>query len=277
VAPVIHFLLPSSDYDPTESAIPWQALRDAGIEVRFATPDGRPAYADRRLTDDGFSLLSPFLMTKRASLETYRRMVADERFLSPQRHDQVELGPGDGIFVPGGHAKGVRTLIESEPAQRLVVEAMSGGLPVGAVCHGVLLLARATDPGTGRSPLHGRRTTALTESMELTAWNLTRLWLRNYYRTYPETVEAEVVAALADPGDFDAGPRISRRDSPDRLDRGFTVRDGNYLSARWPGDCHRFGVDFASLVAEHFRGTVADSTDLPPITWPPSRRPGAAS
>ncbi len=261
--PVVHFLLPASDYDPTEAALPWRALRGAGIDVRFATPAGEPAFADRRLTDDGFSLLSPLLMTKRDSLDDYRRMAADPQFLAPLRHDEVELGPADGLFVPGGHAKGVRTLIESEPAQRVVADAMARDLPVGAVCHGVLLPARATDPRTGRSPLYGKRTTALTESMELTAWNLTRLWLGDYYRTYPETVQAEVTAALADPGDFDAGPRIARRDSPARLDRGFTVRAGNYISARWPGDCHRIGAEFADLVAEHAASSVADATNLP--------------
>jgi putative intracellular protease/amidase len=259
-APVIYFLLPSRDYDPTESALPWQALRDAGIEVRFATPEGEPSFADRRLTDDGFSLLSPFLMTKRDSLETYRRMTADPHFLSPLRHDEVELGSADGVFVPGGHEKGVRTLIESEPAQRVVADAMARDLPLGAVCHGVLLLARATDPSTGRSPLHGKRTTALTESMELTAWNLTRLWLRDYYRTYSETVQAEVTAALESRSDFDAGPRLPRRDSPAHLERGFTVRDGNYISARWPGDCHRIGAEFADLVIGH--RALADATSV---------------
>ncbi|MCB0876361.1 MAG: type 1 glutamine amidotransferase domain-containing protein [Solirubrobacterales bacterium] len=263
MTPTIHFLLPASDYDPTESGLPWRALRDAGVDVRFATPDGEPAYADRRLTDDGFSLLSPFLMTKRGPLDAYREMAADAAFLAPSRHDEVVLGDDDGILVPGGHAKGVRTLIESEPAQGLVADAMGRDLPLGAVCHGVLLLARATDPETGRSPLHGRRTTALTESMELTAWNLTRAWLRDYYRTYPETVQAEVTAALADPSDFDAGPRLPRRDSPERLDLGFTVRDRNYLSARWPGDCHRFGLEFAALVDEHSRSPVARATNLP--------------
>ena len=259
----IHFLLPASDYDPTESGLPWRALRDAGIDVAFATPDGEPAHADRRLTDDGFSVLSPFLMTKRGPLDAYREMTADPAFRSPRRHDEVVLGDGDGIFVPGGHAKGVRTLIESEPARHLVADAMARDLPVGAVCHGVLLLARATDPDTGRSPLYGRRTTALTESMELTAWNLTRAWLGDYYRTYPETVEAEVKAVLADPSDFEPGPRLPRRDSPDRLDLGFTVRDGNYLSARWPGDCHRFGLEFAAMVGELSRRPVARATNLP--------------
>ncbi len=249
----IHFLLPAGDYDPTESGLAWQALVDAGIEVRFATPDGTVALADRRLTDEGFSLLSPFLMTKREALATYRRMADDPHFLDPISHADVELGSDDGIYVPGGHAKGVRTLIESVPAQRLVVQAMGEGLPLGAVCHGVLLLARAIDPATGRSPLHGKRTTALTESMELTAWNLTRMWLGDYYRTYPETVQSEVTAALADPADFDAGPRFSRRDSTGKLDRGFTVRDGNYISARWPGDCHRLAAEFAELVGEHAR------------------------
>jgi putative intracellular protease/amidase len=263
VTGTIHFLLPASDYDPTEAAVPWRALRDAGVEVGFATPAGEQAFADRRLTDDGFSLLSPFLMTKRGPLDAYREMTADPAFTAPRRHDEVVLGDGDGIFVPGGHAEGVRTLIESEPAQRLVAEAMARELPVAAVCHGVLLLARATDPETGRSPLYGRRTTALTASMELTAWNLTRAWLRDYYRTYPETVEAEVTAALADPSDFEPGPRLPRRDSPERLDRGFTVRDGNYLSARWPGDCHRFGLEFAAMVGEASRSPIAGVPNLP--------------
>jgi hypothetical protein len=37
-------------------------------------------------------------------------------------------------------------------------------------------------------------------------WNLTRLYLGDYYRTYPVTVEDEVTAALARPEDFQHGP-----------------------------------------------------------------------
>jgi hypothetical protein len=29
---------------------------------------------------------------------------------------------------------------------------------------------------------------------------------------------------------------------------GFTVRDGEYLSARWPGDAHRFAAEFAAMI-----------------------------
>jgi len=30
---------------------------------------------------------------------------------------------------------------------------------------------------------------------------------------------------------------------------GFTVRDGQYLSARWPGDAHRFAHELAGMLA----------------------------
>jgi putative intracellular protease/amidase len=36
-------LLPGWDFAPTEAAVPWEAIVAAGHEVRFATPDGRPA------------------------------------------------------------------------------------------------------------------------------------------------------------------------------------------------------------------------------------------
>lgn len=60
----------------------------------------------------------------------------------------------------------MRGYLESELPQRLVAEFFAAGKAVGAICRGVVLAARATDPGTGRSVLHGRRTTALTWALE---------------------------------------------------------------------------------------------------------------
>lgn len=245
---MIVMLLPSSGFDPTESAVPWRALVAAGHEVQFATPDGKPAAADERLVSTGFSVLNPVLMTKPDALAAYAEMVASPAFQSPLAHADVKLGDEDALLIPGGHEKGVRTLMESAPAQAVCVDAFARDLPVGAVCHGVLLLARSIDPATGRSVLHGRRTTALTTGLELSGWWLTRLRLGNYYRTYDETVQSEVVAALASPSDFDAGPRFTRRDSTAHPDRGFVVRDGNYLSARWPGDVYRFAEELVTLL-----------------------------
>ncbi|WP_432026288.1 type 1 glutamine amidotransferase domain-containing protein [Streptomyces sp. 1222.5] len=251
---MILFLLPSCDYDPTEAAVPWAALREAGFEVRFATPDGRIAPADTRLTDLGFSWLSPWLMTRSAELAAYRRLAEDPWFQSPSPYADVDPGGITGLFVPGGHAPGMRTMLEDATAQKLFARAFTQGLPVGAVCHGVLLAARAEDPATGRSVLYGRRTTALTSLLELTGWNLTRFRLGRYYRTYLTTVQAEVTAALAHPADFLPGPRLPIRDTARRPGRGFTVRDGNYVSARWPGDCHRLAADYVALVRAHREG-----------------------
>ncbi|MGH8738869.1 MAG: hypothetical protein ACREVC_16055, partial [Burkholderiales bacterium] len=51
--------------------------------------------------------------------------------------------------------------------------------------------------------------------------------------------------------DFERGPLAILRDSPEHLERGFTVRDGNYLSARWPGDAHRFAAEYVGMLESH--------------------------
>ena len=92
----------------------------------------------------------------------------------------------------------------------------------------------------GKSVLHGKKTTALTEDMELFAWKVTKRKLGDYYRTYPQTVQSEVTKALGDHGVFLSGPKPFLRDTPSKPGRGFIVQDGNYISARCPGDVHRF-------------------------------------
>ena len=74
-----------------------------------------------------------------------------------------------------------------------------------------------------------------------TAWRLGR-----YYRTYPAYVEDEVRAALRDPADFVRGPRVlSKRGTETDDGPAFVVEDGNYVSARWPGDAYLFAKTFA--------------------------------
>lgn len=244
-------LLPSTGFDPTEAAVPWRALAAAGIDVRFATPDGHMAAADDRLVSGGFSILNPVLMTKADSLEAYRQMIASGAFRTPMSYGDVDLGAADGLLLPGGHAKGVKTMLESPEAQAIAAGAMLRGLPVGAICHGVVLLARSINPSTGLSVLNGRRTTSLTNSLEISGWQMTRVRLGDYYRTYPQTVQDEVVSVLADPSDYAAGPRVPRRDSAHNPDRGFIVRDGNYVSARWPGDAHTFARELVDIIHGH--------------------------
>jgi protease I len=170
-----------------------------------------------------------------------------EEFRHPIRYGDIRPEKLDGLILPGGHAKGMRELLEASQLQSIVAGFFARNQPAGAICHGVLLAARSRGMD-GRSVLYGKRTTALTKLMELTAWALTCLYLGDYYRTYPTTVEDEVRAALAAPEHFVRGPISVVRDSPSNLAAGFTVRDGNYLSARWPGDAHRFANEFALML-----------------------------
>jgi putative intracellular protease/amidase len=250
------FLLPDSDFDPTEAAVPWRTLRARGHRVSFATPSGSRSAADPvMLSGEGLGPLGRFLRADARGRAAYGELQADATFGSPAKFEDVDPASVDGVVIPGGHAKGMRTLIESEAAQALGAAVLRGGKAVGAICHGVLVLSRAKDPKRVSSALFGRRTTALPRAMELFAFNATRVWAGDYYRTYATPVEDEVRAALAKAADFDAGPgllspRSSLRDDPAHLGRGFVVRDGRYVSARWPGDAHAFAAAFAETLEQ---------------------------
>ncbi|MDX9669618.1 MULTISPECIES: DJ-1/PfpI family protein [unclassified Pseudomonas] len=268
---MILILLPCADYDPTESSVPWQALRDAGIEARFATPQGLAAYADPRLVSTGFGPLNPMLMTRRADLHSYAQMIDSPAFLQPLAYADVDPAQFDGLLIPGGHAKGMRSLLESAQARDIALHFFNAQKPVAAVCHGVLLLARTLDPDTGRSVLFGRKVTALlAATMELPAWLMTAAWLGRYYRTYKQTVEAEVTAALSNTSDFVRGPRIAKRDSAQAPQTGFVVRDGQLLTARWPGDCHRFAAEWVTMLQGRYPRfkAAADTLHSPPAAMP---------
>ncbi|MDP9510006.1 type 1 glutamine amidotransferase domain-containing protein [Pseudomonas protegens] len=248
---MILILLPHADYDPTESSLPWQAARDAGFDAQFATPLGFPAYADSRLVSLGFGPLNPLLMTPAADLEHYHSMTRDPAFLSPLNYADVDPQAFEGLLIPGGHARGMRSLLESADVRRIILAFFKADKPVAAVCHGPLALARCIDPDSGRSVLYGRKVTALLAGpMELAAWIVTAPWLGRYYRTYDCSVEQEIKQVLASPADFLSGPWLPRRDSAQHPERGFVVRDRNLLTARWPGDCHRFAEEWVNLLQE---------------------------
>jgi len=62
----------------------------------------------------------------------------------------------------------------------------------------------------------------------------------------------ELISYLEDPAHFVRGPGWpipSRRDTPENTNIGFTFREGNYLSARWPGDAHRFASEFLTMLS----------------------------
>lgn len=241
--------LPTYGFDPTESAIPWLILTQNNLDVVFATPEGKQAAADYlMLTGDKLGIWKWILQARKDAVTAYSKMECSESFKNPMKYKHLKETDFDAILLPGGHDKGVKEYLESNYLQLLVVDFFRKLKPVAAICHGVVLAARSLDPNTNNSVIYDYKTTSLLKSQELLAYNLTRLWLKDYYLTYPEiTVEEEVKAALCNRSNFLSGSFSLFRDDLQHLQRGFAVRDRNYLSARYPGDIYMFSMEFLKM------------------------------
>ncbi|MFD4143178.1 type 1 glutamine amidotransferase domain-containing protein [Streptomyces sp. NPDC058572] len=245
--------VPDHDFDVTEVAVPWRLLTDAGHQVVFATEHaGTVPAADPRLLS---GVLFGQLGAEPDARRCYDELTRTNEFADTRAWSELDINAFDGLILPGGHAPGMRQYLGSDVLQQQVAAFWALDRPVGAICHGVLVLARTADAATGRSVLAGRRTTCLPKYMERTAYLTTAWRLGRYYRTYPAYVEDEVKAALSTPAtSFDRGPRVlmSRGSATDDT-HAFVVQDRNYLSARWPGDAYLFGRRFIGLLEEPVR------------------------
>ena len=242
--------LPSYGFDPTEAAIPWKILTDNGIKITFATPKGRPANGDEiMLTGKRLGIFKSLLKARKDAIEAYKLMYQSQEFKQPIRYDAIDPSDYNGIFLPGGHDKGVKEYLESLILQNIIPVFFQNEKKIGAVCHAPLLLARSKDKKTNRSVIYDYKTTGLLKIQELTAYYLTKLWLKDYYLTYPGTsVEDEVKAALIDPNNFISGNIPLLRDSENNYKPGFVVKDRNYISARWPGDIYTLSHSFLKMI-----------------------------
>lgn len=234
--PRVLFPLPDRDFDTTEVAVPWHVLREAGVEVVFATEAGVVAATDPLL-------LSGVLFGQLGAADDVKRLYAalqaDAAFRRPLAWDAVRAEDFDGLWLAGGHAKGMRPYLESDVLRARVRAFWATGRPVAAICHGVIVLARA-------GLLTGRRTTCLPRYMERTAWLITAWKLGDYYRTYPEWVEDEVCRAGAV---FERGPmHLVAKGTAEDDGPAFVVEDGAYLSGRWPGDAWHLARRFRDRV-----------------------------
>ena len=264
--------IPVVGFDPTEVAVPWRILTNSGYRCQFATPvgaaassrassseddasspstregaatvgaaSGVPCADPIMLTGQGLGLLKWSMRADANGIAAYRDLEASGDLSRSVPYASLVAADFDGLLLPGGHCPDMRPYLEDVTLHNFVRAFAATGKPVAAVCHGVVLAARS-------GILTSKRVTALPHWMESLAFNLTRLWMGNYYRTYSNTtVQAEVSAAC---GEFLAGPKSLTRDSMSNLDAGFTVRDGSLLTARWPGDAHQLGSEFVRLLNE---------------------------
>jgi putative intracellular protease/amidase len=147
--------IPDTDFDPTEVAVSWQVLTGRGHGVVFSTESGRQAVADDIMVSgrglDVWSrvpglgrvaVVGRFLRANRDARAAYADMRNSAEYQHPIAWTHVRLDDVDALLLPGGHrARGMRSYIDSEVLQALVVEAFRRGMLVAAICHGVLLAA----------------------------------------------------------------------------------------------------------------------------------------
>lgn len=226
--------LPDRDHDVTEVAVPWHVLTRSGHQVVFATEQGNSPRCDPLLLS---GVIFGQLGADAVACGLHAQMAKSSDYRAPQRWDALDAASFDALFLPGGHAAGMRQYLESTSLRSLVVDFIQRDLPVAAICHGVLVLARTRTPDSKRSLLHGRRVTCLPRYMERAAWWLTAWKLGRYYRTYSEYVEDEVRTAIGASGQFERGPiHLFARGSDRDNSAAHIVEDGQLITARWPGD-----------------------------------------
>ena len=154
--------LPACDFDPTEVAVSWQVLSAAGHDVVFATPSGQVSQADDLMvTGQGldpwgavpgvrrFTVVGRVLRANADARRAYDALRDDRAFAAPLHWGAARRSDYDALVLPGGHrSRGMRPYLESPEVQQMAIDAFRADRPVGAICHGVLVAARAVDPTT---------------------------------------------------------------------------------------------------------------------------------
>ncbi|PHR93232.1 MAG: hypothetical protein COA69_04590 [Robiginitomaculum sp.] len=246
----ILMLLPNNDFDPTESAVPWHVLREAGHEVWFASEDGTQAACDPiTLNGSGLTGALKTLAVRPENRALYTQMINDPHFRKPMAWHNVEPEEFAGLILPGGHAPGMRAYLESKYVQTICRNFFLRKAPIASICHGILVLARTQDI-PNRSLLYGYKVTGLNNFQEKIAIKMTRKKMGDHYQTYPETVQDEVMRGLANPKDFEAGPVMPSFGTAKAPHKGFVVVDRHLVSARWPGDAYKLAHTFCGLLSE---------------------------
>ncbi|EOO01980.1 putative family protein [Phaeoacremonium minimum UCRPA7] len=245
-APKVIIMMSDYGHDPTETAGPYTAFKAAGFEVSFVTENGKAPECDKRMLQ---GVTQKLLGATKGVIDLYNKMAQSDEHQHPLSWSAPDfsLDPYDLVFLPGGHEKSVRQVIDSDIVHRLLVDYFPKTLKPGkkalaAVCHGVMVLSESKD-ANGKSVIHQATTTTLPARFEQVAFWGTRAFLGDYYKTYgarTDNVETCVRKALADTKQF----KNSLVPTP------FVVEDGkyNYISARFPGDVDLFSEKIVELV-----------------------------
>ena len=181
---------------------------EAGFDVYFATETGEQPACDERMLG---GVTGTFLGANKKAKDAYQSLTQTSSFQHPLSwtSSSFTLDDYDLVFLPGGHEKGVRQIIDSEKVHQLLAAYFPqtkrpSKKALAAICHGVQILASASH-SDGKSLIQDVQTTALPHAMEQGIFQATRLFLGDYYKTYgagtPSVLEI-VTKALEKPSQF---------------------------------------------------------------------------
>ncbi|KAF2238923.1 class I glutamine amidotransferase-like protein [Viridothelium virens] len=257
----VAILMADYGHDPTETAVPFSEFKKAGWDITIFTENGSSPKCDKRMLEGWTQKL---LGATQDAVSLYDDMTSTPEWqhASSWSSPTFDLSPFTLVFLPGGHEKGVRQVIDS----RVVQTALGAFFPqtrkpsrkaVAAICHGVMALAEGKT-AEGRSVLCDATTTALPGAMEGAAYHGTRLFLGDYYKTYgagSESVEEFVRKKLDD-------DKVQYRNSLGLSP--FVVKDEkyNYISGRFPPDAKLLADEVVALVGEISQAVNQRSVEL---------------
>jgi putative intracellular protease/amidase len=236
--------LPDHGFDPTEASIPWKVCTSNGWWVDCSTEHGQVAQTDLNKIKGP---LPGLLSAGKKAQSAYQLMTQDQAYQHPIPYAEIDPDRYEALLLPGGDAPGVRQYLENPILQEKVLQFWKHGKLIGAICHGVLVLARTVDPATGRSILYGHKVTATPKSLDRLAYRLDSLLIKHGYIMYSSCVADEVRACLKHPDDFSKGPSIL---SP------YVVTDGNLVTSRWYFDAELFAERFVMELKQRFIKTA---------------------
>ena len=139
-----------------ELAAPYYAFKDAGVEIRLASPKGGQPPLDPKSNEPDFQT------------DTTRRFEADADAMgalsSTVKLSDVSAADFDTVFYPGGHGP-LWDLAEDRTSIALIESFLRSGKPVALVCHAPGVL-RHVQTAAGRPIVEGKKVTGFSNSEE---------------------------------------------------------------------------------------------------------------
>jgi putative intracellular protease/amidase len=147
-------------YWAEEVAASHRVFREAGVQVRIATPGGRVPTVDPVSLDARGGVEEGDAKEFRAYLDTI-----SAELQRPLPLADVQVGDYDAVYLPGGHGP-MADLVDDADLARVLAEADARAVVVAALCHGPAGLLSAVD-ASGNFLFAGRRLTTFTDEEEM--------------------------------------------------------------------------------------------------------------